>query len=366
MRTALAEELGAGYPIFAFSHCRDVVTAVTNLGGVGVLGTTRQTPEELQYDLRWIEDRVGDRPYAVDLLFPAALEATSGTNPEAAIPAAHWEFVEQLAERFHIPPPRDTHLYSKYGDNLIPEHERARGKLATIMKHRVPLVASALGPLPADLMSEFKQRGTKIIGLVGAPGHASRHVAAGADIVVATGTEAGGHTGEISTMVLVPQVVDEVAPVPVLAAGGIGDGRQIAAALALGAQGVWMGSAWLATVESDLEEQVKQKLVAATSRDTLRSRCLTGKPVRQLRTDWVQAWESPQAPAPLPAPLQGMLVRNTMTGIFEGKVEPVMGTAVGQVVGQIDRIRPARALMDDLIEGFADSASRLAALLDAE
>lgn len=207
--------------------------------------------------------------------------------------------------------------------------------------------------------------GRLVVGLVGAPGQATRHVEAGADIIVAVGGEAGGHTGEISTMVLVPQVVDEVPGTPVLAAGGIGDGRQIAAAVALGAQGVWTGSIWLATVESDVLDEVKAKLIRAGSKDTRRSRCLTGKPVRQLTTPWVAEWDAPGAPAPLPAPEQGILVRDTMAAIFDYRIEPLMGTAVGQVVGMMRSIRRVRGVMDDLVQGFVDGASSVSSLLDS-
>lgn len=362
METTLAKRLAIDFPIFAFSHCRDVVAAVTNRGGVGVLGTTRQSVEELEYDLKWLDEHVKGRPYAVDLLFPASSAGEDEAVLADQLPAEHREFVEALMQRFAILPPKEPDRYSHNGDNLIPTHARARAKLDVIRQHDIRLVASALGPLPPDLADEFHERGALIVGLVGAPGQASRHVTAGADIIVATGTEAGGHSGEISTMVLVPQVVDEAAPVPVLAAGGIGDGRQIAAAMALGAQGVWTGSIWLTTVESDLDMEVKQKLLAASSRDTVRSRCLTGKPVRQLRTPWVDAWAGLDAPQPLPAPLQGMLVRDCMTGIFDHHVEEVMGTAVGQVVGMMHSIRSVRDVMDELIEGFLAGTESLRSL----
>jgi NAD(P)H-dependent flavin oxidoreductase YrpB (nitropropane dioxygenase family) len=364
MKTTLAKRLHIDFPIFAFSHCRDVVAAVTNRGGVGVLGTTRQTPEELEYDLRWLDDHVGGRPYAVDLLFPASSAGEDEVVLVGQIPEGHRAFVDGLAARFAIPPPKHPGEHSHQGDNLIPTHARARQKLDVIRAHSVQLVASALGPLPADLVQEFHDRGASVIGLVGAPGQATRHVAAGADIIVATGTEAGGHTGDITTLVLVPQVVDEVAPVPVLAAGGIGDGRQIAAAIALGAQGVWTGSIWLTTVESDLDMQVKEKLLAASSRDTVRSRCLTGKPVRQLRTPWVDAWGEPGAPDPLATPLQGMLVRDTMTGIFDNQVEAVMGTAVGQVVGMMHRVRAVRDVVDELVQGYITGVENVVSSLD--
>jgi NAD(P)H-dependent flavin oxidoreductase YrpB (nitropropane dioxygenase family) len=274
------------------------------------------------------------------------------------------QFVNGLRDRFSIPPPKEADGHCSEADNLIPTHFGAREKFAIAMAHRPLLVASALGPAPLDLVKQVHDAGRLIVGLVGAPGQATKHVAAGADIIVAQGTEAGGHTGEISTLVLVPQVVDEVHGTPVLAAGGIGDGRQVAAALALGAEGVWTGSIWLATHESDVEEPVKRKLVAATSRDTTRSRCLTGKPIRQLRTPWVNAWAEDGAPTALPAPQQGLLVRDTMAGIFDHQMEPLMGTATGQVVGMIHSVRGVRQVMADLIDEFVEGAQRVATLLE--
>jgi NAD(P)H-dependent flavin oxidoreductase YrpB (nitropropane dioxygenase family) len=363
MQTSIAKRLEIEFPIFAFSHCRDVVAAVSMAGGVGILGTTRQTPEELEYDLRWLDDNLGGRTYGVDLLFPIKTKGDDLDQLRAEIPPEHTEFVNGLRQRFSIPDPKGDEHCSE-ADNLIPTHAGAREKFAIAMMHKPKLFASALGPAPLDLAAEVHDSGRLIVGLVGAPGQATRHVAAGADIIVAQGGEAGGHTGEISTLVLVPQVVDEVPGTPVLAAGGIGDGRQIAAAIALGAEGVWTGSIWLATEESDVEEEVKAKLVAATSRDTTRSRCLTGKPIRQLRTPWVNAWAEEGAPSPLPSPQQGLLIRDTMAGIFQHRIDPLMGTATGQVVGMIHGVRRVRNVMTDLIDQFVDGAERVVNLLE--
>ena len=366
MKTQLATSLGIEFPIFAFSHCRDVVAAVTNAGGVGVLGTTRQSLDELEYDLLWLDDHCKGLPYAVDLLFPAKSLGDDEEEMAALLPLEHKEFVKRLMSTYEIPEPKEPGMHSHNGDNLITTNERARQKLEILRRHQPKIVASALGPAPKDVVEEVHARGGFVVGLVGAPGQATRHVNSGADIIVAQGTEAGGHTGEISTLVLVPQVVDEVAPVPVVAAGGIGDGRQIAAVIALGAQGVWTGSIWLTTTESNLEEPVKQKLLAATSRDTVRSRCLTGKPIRQLKTPWVSEWDNPGAPTPLPSPLQGMLVRNTLTAIFDHNVISVMGTAIGQIVGTMNQVSPVRQVMYELVEGFVKGASTVADLLDAD
>jgi NAD(P)H-dependent flavin oxidoreductase YrpB (nitropropane dioxygenase family) len=220
---------------------------------------------------------------------------------------------------------------------------------------------SALGPLPTDVVARAREREIAIGGMVGNERHAVRHVEHGADFVVAQGFEAAGHHGDITTMVLVPEVVDAVDPVPVVAAGGIGTGRQIAAALALGAQAVWLGSVWLTTAESDVDPLVKRRLLAARSDDTVRSRSVSGKQMRLLRNPWTEAWEGPDAPTPLPAPLQGILARDAMVSIYENRVEPLMTSAVGQIVGQL-RERPVAAvllgLMDELAEALGSVGSQ--------
>jgi NAD(P)H-dependent flavin oxidoreductase YrpB (nitropropane dioxygenase family) len=366
VKTPICHSLGIDFPIFAFTHCRDVAAAVSMAGGLGVLGTTRQSPELLELDLRWMDETLAGRPYGVDLLFPAKSAGEDETQLRQQIPSGHQEFVTSLMREFGIAAPKDPEHYSHSGDNLIPTHRRALEKWEVARSHSPAVMASALGPAPPDVVGQTHAYGGMVIGLTGSPDQARRHVAEGADAVVAQGSEAGGHTGRVSTLVLVPQVVDVVPGTPVLAAGGIGDGRQIAASLAMGAQGAWMGSIWLATVESDVEEPVKQKLLRARSQDAVQSRCMTGKPIRMLRTPWVEAWDALDAPAPLPAPLQGMLVRDAMTGIFEHEVEDVMGTAVGEVVGMLNDIRPVRQVMYRLVEEFGEAAAALDALVKAD
>jgi NAD(P)H-dependent flavin oxidoreductase YrpB (nitropropane dioxygenase family) len=357
MRTSLCERLGIDYPIFAFSHCREVVAAVTNTGGFGVLGAARYAPEELDHQLRWIDEHVGGRPYGVDLVLPVTYEGDDPEQLRAAIPNEHRRFVQELMRRFAIPPRQSTDA-----DSGVRGHVRARAQWSAAVRHPVRLLASALGPLPADIQQEARDRGILTAGLVGDPRHAVRHAEAGTDLVVAQGSEAGGHTGEIATMLLLPQVVDALAPRPVLAAGGIGDGRQIAAALAMGAEGVWMGSIWLTTKESDAHPLLKRKLLRASSRDTIRSRCRTGKPVRQLRIPWVDAWESPEAPAPLRPPLQQLLVRDATVSAIEHGIDDALGSPVGQVVGMMTREPTIQELMRSLVEQYADAVKRLSSL----
>jgi NAD(P)H-dependent flavin oxidoreductase YrpB (nitropropane dioxygenase family) len=361
MRTALCDLLGIEYPIVAFSHCRDVVAAVSRSGGFGVLGGAAYNPADLDRELTALDAQCQGRPYGIDLVFPVTYRGDDEAELRAMIPQEHVDFVRSLERRFGIPPRASTD-----DGSTVRGHVRAREQWDVARAHRVGLLASALGPAPGDVQESAHAAGIVTAGLVGAARHATAHIAAGTDLIIAQGTEGGGHSGEVSTLVLVPQVVDAVAPHPVLAAGGIGDGRQIAAALVLGAVGVWTGSIWLTTTESNTHPILKEKLVAATSNDTIRSKCRTGKMVRQLHTAWVDAWEAPSAPAPLPAPLQQMLVRDATLSAIEHDVADAVGTPVGQIVGMMDRQRSVRAVIDELVSEYAHAVGRIAAEVAAQ
>jgi NAD(P)H-dependent flavin oxidoreductase YrpB (nitropropane dioxygenase family) len=372
MRTAVSEMLGVEFPILAFSHCRDVVAAVTNAGGFGVLGGVAHTPEQLDIDLTWIEEQTKGRPYGVDLLLPQKYAGSDegGLDREtlaSLLPPAQREFLDDLLARYGVPAlPDDEHR--PHGALQI-DPRGYEPLLEVAFAHRIGLFASALGAPPAPVVERSKAAGVPVAALAGSLAHAVRHQAAGADVIVAQGTEAGGHTGEISTMVLVPEIVDAVAPIPVLAAGGIGRGRQIAAAMALGAAGVWCGSVWLTTEEAETHPVVKEKFLAATSRDTRRSRSMTGKPARMLRTAWTDEWDRPDAPEPLTMPLQSMLIAEAQARINRAApragsgAEQLAGYFVGQVVGQMNRVQPARQVVLDMVEEFIDAVQALEGLL---
>lgn len=365
MKTAITDMLGVDFPLLAFSHCRDVVAAVTNAGGFGVLGAAAFTPDELDVELGWIDNHVGGRPYGVDVLVPATLADTSAAgDPSAALPPEHLAFVNDLLRRYgvlgageQIEPGRDQ------PGRLT--HEAAEALLDVAFAHSIRLVGNALGPPTPGIMERARRHGVPVAALVGSVKHALRQVEAGVDILVAQGTEAGGHTGEISTMVLVPDVVDAAGSLPVLAAGGIASGRQVAAALALGAAGVWTGSVWLTTEESETHQVVKHKMLAATSTDTIRSKARTGKPSRQLRTVWHDEWEGPDSPGALPMPLMGMISEPAMRRIEaaaeahgEG-AERLATYFVGQVVGRLTAIKPARQVVYEIVEEFTATMDRL-------
>ncbi|MDC8983879.1 nitronate monooxygenase [Mycobacterium marinum] len=377
MRTRVVEMLGVEFPICAFSHCRDVVAAVTNAGGFGILGATAHSPKRLESELTWIEEQTRGKPYGVDLLLPPKYVGAEqgGIDPGQArelVPEAHRAFVEELLARYDIAPSPEAgaERISRSGGGLNISPKGYEPLLDVAFSHDIRLIASALGPPPSDLVERAHKKEVLVAALAGTTQHARRHAAAGVDLIVAQGTEAGGHTGEVATMVLVPEVVDAVAPTPVLAAGGIARGRQIAAALALGAEGVWCGSVWLTTEEAETVPAVKDKFLAATSSDTVRSRSMTGKPARMLRTAWTDEWARPDTPEPLGMPLQTTLITDSQIRINQAAVQPgakareLATYFVGQVVGSLDRVRPTRSVVLEMVEEFIDTIGRLERLAD--
>lgn len=358
MRTPMTEMFGIEVPLAAFSHCRDVVAAVTNAGGIGVLGATRFTPEELDVELKWLDEHTHGRPYGVDLLAPAKL-AMADETPEqlsAAIPDKHRAFVESLLREHGVLGAEDGYQPAVRQPTVAPAV--VREALEVTFSHPVKLIANALGTPPAEMLDLGRRHGVPVAALVGSVTHAAKQQERGVDLIIAQGYEAGGHTGEIATMVLTPEVVDAVTPTPVLAAGGIGTGRQLAAALALGAAGAWTGSVWLTTDEAETDSVVKQKFLAATSSDTRRSRARTGKPARQLVTAYHEAWERSDTPDPLPMPLQGMLVNEAWRRISAAAERGVPGAReldsyfVGQVVGLMREPRSAADVVYEFMNGL--------------
>jgi len=374
MRTRAAELLGVEFPICAFSHCRDVVAAVSNAGGFGILGAVAHSPERLHNELTWIEEQTGGKPYGVDLLLPQKYVGAEQGGIDAGqvselFPEEHRAFLDDLLIRYGIPVSTERPRTSRGGGlNISPKGYEPL--LDVAFCHDIRLIASALGPPPPDLVDRAHDQDVLVAALAGTTQHARRHAAAGVDLIVAQGTEAGGHTGEVATMVLVPEVVDAVAPTPVLAAGGIARGRQIAAALALGAEGVWCGSVWLTTEEAETAPVVKDKFLAASSSDTVRSRSMTGKPAQMLRTAWTDEWDRPGSPAPLGMPLQTALINDSQVRINQAAGQPgakareLATYFVGQVVGSLDRVRPTRAVVLDMVEEFIDTIGRLDSLAD--
>jgi NAD(P)H-dependent flavin oxidoreductase YrpB (nitropropane dioxygenase family) len=372
MRTRICDMLDIEFPIFAFSHCRDVVAAVSKAGGMGVLGALAFSEEQLKIELAWIDEHVDGKPYGVDVVMPASYvgQGADASGLQQMIPEQHRKFVEALMDRFDLPelPEGEPAPVGLLGWG----YERAVPQVDIALAHPIKLLASALGPPPPEVVERAHRQGVLIAALVGRADQAVKQKQAGTDIIVAQGYEAGGHTGEIATMVLIPEVVEAVSPAPVLAAGGIGSGRQMAAALALGADGVWTGSIWLTTKESNTGEAVMEKLLKASSRDTVRSRALTGKPARQLRTAWTDAWEAPDSPGTLPMPLQYMLTAEAQRRIGRyGQLHPddpkgLLGTPVGQIVGRMKSIPSSRDVVYNMVEEAIETLRELGDLLGIE
>ncbi len=370
MNNELCRMTGADFPLFAFSHCRDVVAAVSRAGGFGVLGGSSFTPEALQIELDWIDAHVDGKPYGIDILIPEHQSVDSSVTFDQLverIPARHRDFVIELLARHDVRiAPED--VINKRRPPTLPDVGEALMDVA--FRHPVRLIANALGIAPRSMIERGRKHGVPVAALVGAKEHAIRQVNAGVDIIVAQGGEAGGHCGEVSTLVLVPEVIRAIRPiraVPVLAAGGIMMGQQMAACMAMGAQGAWTGSVWLATTESETSETFRQKMIAATSRDTVRSTARTGKPSRQLRSAWHDAWEGPESPGVLPMPMMPMLSFQPLAAVDRAadagnpRARELVTYFVGQGVGLVDRIRSARAVVQDFREEFAEAMESLTA-----
>jgi len=367
MHTEICDRLGIEFPIFAFSHCRDVVAAVSKAGGFGVLGAVGFPPDQLEIELKWIDEHVGDKPYGVDIVIPGKYEGMGEVDPKkleeqllAAIPEQHRRFADKILADHGVPKlPADERPVNQL---LGWTAATATPQVEVALQHgKVKLIANALGTPPADVIDEIHASGRLVAALCGSAKHALSHKAAGIDIVIAQGTEGGGHTGEIGSVVLWPEVIDAVAPLPVLAAGGVGTGRQIAAALAMGAQGVWTGSLWLTVQEADAPPAQVDELLKASSRDTVRSRSWTGKPCRMLRSDWTEAWESKESPGTLGMPMQFMVTSEAVARghRYADKARGVMFNPVGQIVGTMNSVRPVREVIRQLIEEYLEAAERL-------
>jgi NAD(P)H-dependent flavin oxidoreductase YrpB (nitropropane dioxygenase family) len=371
MKSPICDLLGIEFPLFAFSHCRDVVAAVSRAGGFGVLGATGHSPESIHRELKWIDEHVDGKPYGLDVLGPENM-ATVGevgvtyNSLQSRVPQEHRQFAADLLEKAGV----QLAVQEVSDDRPQPfDPETALRVLEAAFEHPIKLIANALGVPPPAMIAMGKKHGVPVAALVGAKEHAIRQVNAGVDILVVQGTEAGGHCGEVTTMVLVPEVLAAIKPirdVPVLAAGGIMNGRQMAACMAMGAAGVWTGSVWLATVESETSEIFRQKMIEASSRDAVRVRSRTGKPARQLRSAWTEAWErSPDSPGALPMPLMSLVSENALRSVERSaaagndKAREMVTYFVGQGVGLIDSVRSAGQVVQDFKLEFGEAVEHM-------
>lgn len=374
MQTEFCKQLGIEAPIFAFTHCRDVVVEVSRAGGIGVLGAVGYSAEQLREELDWIDAHIGDHIYGVDTAIPQKYEGMDKSTPEelvamieAAIPQRHREFAAKLLADAGVPEWPDA------ADDVSLSFSAVQAQALVdeaLTRPRCAMIVNALGTPPPEIVQQVHDAGRLIGALAGRLKHGIAHKEAGLDFVVCQGSEGGGHAGEVASMVLWPQMIDALAPLPVLAAGGIANGRQMLAAMAMGAEGVWMGSRWLVSAEAHAEPAQRASYLAATSEDTVRSRSFTGKTARMLKNEWTEAWEREDTPDPLPMPLQGYLtfdaVRRTHRYAGVGDCQKVAFNPVGQVVGQMTAEESCRDIMYSLLTEYAEALERVNSLTPTE
>lgn len=356
LRTKLCDRLGIEFPVIAFTHCKDVAVAVINAGGFAVLGEAMHTPDKIAADIGWIRDRVDGKPFGIDLVLPASVPPSGSVDDlMSKIPESHREFARQIKDKYDVPDPKgavDLHTWGGLNQEL------ARAQLDVLLDERVPVIASGLGS-PAFILDAAHERGMLVFGLVGKARQARRQFEAGVDAVIAQGFDAAGHTGDVGTFSIVPEVVALAESMgvdtPVIAAGGVTTGRHLAAALCLGASGVWTGTLWLASRESDVDMIIKERLLAATSADTAWSKSISGMTMRVLDCPWTEEWAKPEAPDPLPAPYQMLLSSDYIQGANDNRRGDLMTEAAGQGVGFVTAMKPARQILDDMVGEALDA-----------
>lgn len=357
LHTPLCDKLGIEYPVVAFTHCKDVAVAVINAGGFAVLGEALHTPDEIAADIKWIRERVNGKPFGIDLVLPSTVpEEKTVEELLAMIPQEHRDFEQMIKRKYDVPDPKIPPNLHHWGGL---DQKRAMAQLEVIFDERVPVFASGLGS-PAFLLERAHQLGMQVWGLVGKPKQAKRQIKAGTDVIIAQGYDAAGHTGNIGTFSIVPQVVDAArgTGIPVIAAGGVTTGRHLAAALALGADGVWTGSLWLTSRESDVNMPLKERLLEAETDDTVYSDCISGYTMRTTRSPWHNEWASEQAPKVLQPPLQMMLSSNYIQGSLDFQRKDLMTEAAGQGIHYVREMKPARQILSDIVEEALDVFDR--------
>ena len=346
LQTPIGERFGLDYPIFGFAHSIDVVCALAEAGCMGVGGATRETPEEIEAGLKEIRKRIGKRAFGIDLVLPRGMPKTADKAAiEAELPDEHKAFVQGVYDKYQVPKATKPGMRSRF----LRSDEIADRQVAAVLASDVDLFACGIGA-PAEAVAQAKSDGKTTLALVGSARHAEAAMRNGAEIIVAQGYDAGAHTGQIGTFSLIPQVVDACGDVPVLAAGGVATGRHIAASYALGAQGVWLGTAWLTTHEHALQDLLVEKLLAAGSEDTVISRADSGKTLRQIRSAWSEEWSAPSAPAPLKMPYQDILVGDLLGAIDEHAVEPLVHHPAGQSIAYSRERKSVADVVAELVE----------------
>ncbi len=356
LRTKLCDMLGVEFPIIAFTHCKDVAVAVINAGAFAVLGEAMHPPEQIAADIRWVRDRVDGKAFGIDLVLPASVPASDSVEQLIAkIPETQRAFALQIKQKYRVPDPKGPVALHQWGGLNL---DMARAQLGVLLDERVPVICSGLGS-PAFLLDAAHERGIKVFGLIGKTRQAERQIEAGVDAIIAQGYDAAGHTGAMGTFSIVPEVVSIAGNTPVIAAGGVTTGRHLTAALCLGASGVWTGTLWLASRESDVDMIVKEKLLAARAVDTSYSRSISGMTMRTLKCPWTAEWMKPDAPPVLPPPYQMLLSSEYLQGANDARRGDLMTEAAGQGVGFVTAMKPARQIVFDMVEESLDTIDRV-------
>ena len=325
VKTPICERLGIEFPVFqagmGWVARGELAAAVSEAGGLGVIGAgSNLTPDDMREQIRLVRSRT-DKPFGVDILF-ATVRAS--------------------------------------GSEVVQYTDAVQGMVDVVLDERVPVLISGLGS-PEAVIPAAHERGIMVMSVVGAVRHAVKAVSAGVDAVIASGCDGGGHVGQIGTSVLIPAVVDAV-DVPVLAGGGLADGRGLAAALAFGAQGVWMGTRFIATEEALAHEHYKVKIVQINEAGTVVTRAHSGKPCRLIRNNFTASWEGREHEIE-PYPLQALHVGHPASELGRRQGDTDNGVMpTGQSAGLIHEIKSAKEVVMDVVQEAAQALERLAAI----
>ena len=364
VKTEICDLFGIEHPIVLAGMGQvstpELAAAVSNAGGLGVMGCASTGPRQLR---EWIRRcrALTDKPFGVDTLLPASVRRganlkpmSNGPLPKDLIPE-YREFARGFLAGEGIAEAEAGAIWPEPDGPPMLSKEFFEAQMEVVIEEKVPVYVSGLGN-PAPWMDRLKANGTKVMAVVGAVRHARQVLESGLDAIVAQGHDGGGHNSPIGTMALIPQVVDAVeGRVPVLGAGGISDGRGVAAAMMLGASGAWLGSVFLASDEAGLLDGQKQAVVEASEEGTIVSRSVTGKPARIIKSKWTQLWEESEH-EPLPMPYQTQISRPALVSAnLAGRSQDINPGFAGQGIGMVKAVRPAAEIMADIVASLEET-----------
>ena len=345
LHTQICDRLGIRYPIFGLTHSVDVAVAIARAGAFPMFALGRTSLETAEADVARLRSEIGALPWGINCFLTSSVVAeTDRAAAKSALPRGHLDFVAGIRDKYRIPAPVKGNFFS----NVVRSHKLIDGHAEIALASGAPVLSTAAGA-PQRLIERAKAAGMLTVASVGTPRHAQIALAGGIDMLVAQGYDAGGHTGHIGTFALVPQIVDAAQGRPVLAVGGIGTGRQIAAAFAMGAAGAWLGTAWLTATENHTDDQLLAKLLAAGSGDTVLTRAHSGKSARVLRSAWTDEWSRPDAPIPLEMPMQQVLTGELIAGIEEHRMSELRYELCGQSIAYFNKPAPVADIIDRLV-----------------